>query len=259
MITVIIPIYNAEKFLYKSVNSVLFFTIVSEVILIDDGSSDESYSLISSLKKQDDRIKVFSHDDKANHGPSATRNFGILKTSNSWISFLDADDYFLPNRFENFQQLITNEILFDGVYEPIQYFNGSERVYGINYEIPSNKLFHYLIRGTYGHIHTNGLIVKKDLLIKAGLFNETLELHQDSELWLKLAHYGKLISGSLADPVAMVRVHEGNRIWKGTSNTSRLKQWRITWSWAWSRPVGFINKLLILRKLVIYKIGSLKE
>jgi hypothetical protein len=103
------------------------------------------------------------------------------------------------------------------------------------------------------------LIVKKDLLIQAGLFNETLELHQDSELWLKLAHYGKLISGSLADPVAMVRVHEGNRIWKGTSNTSRLKQWRITWCWAWDKPVGFINKLLILRKLVMYKISSLKE
>jgi len=55
----------------------------------------------------------------------------------------------------------------------------------------------------------------------------------------------------------MVRVHAGNRIWKGTSNSLRLKQWLVTWEWVKNEPVGLYNKLLVMRKLLKYKIGSI--
>ncbi|WP_075352583.1 glycosyltransferase family 2 protein [Algoriphagus marinus] len=259
MISVIIPFYKASNFILESVNSVIKQELVSEIIVVYDGCPDIPFSDLNNLFKAQNKVILVHHQEFKNFGPAASRNLGIQKASNNWISFLDADDYFLVNRFESFKFLLNSATDFEGVYQPIQYFNGSNKIYGIKKEIPSHKLFHYLIRGTYGHFHTNGLIIKKDLLFKAGLFNKSLTLHQDSELWLKLAFYGRLVSGDLSAPVSMVRIHGGNRIWKGTSNSSRLKQWKVTWQWAWNKPVGIINKLLILRKLLKYKIGSLRE
>jgi len=258
LISVIIPVYQAEKFIEEAVKSCAFFDEVGEVLLIEDGSTDGSLNECQRIVQYIEKVKLFCHKDNENRGPSASRNLGIEKAEFPFIAFLDADDYFLPNRFESFK-LFLDSVDFDGIYQPVQYFNGSSKIYGIRKEIPPRKLFYYLIRGTYGHFHTNGLIVKRDLLVKAGLFNETLKLHQDSELWLKLAFYGRLVSGNISLPVSMVRVHEGNRIWKGTSNSSRLNQWKVTWRWAWNKPVGFVNKLLILRKLFKYKKSSLKE
>lgn len=259
MISVIIPFFNAKKFIIIAIHSVIRQELVSEVIVIYDGCPNISFSDVNNLLKGQNKVILIHHKEFTNQGPSASRNLGIQKASNNWITFLDADDYFLPNRFNEFNILVNSSKDFDGLYEPVQYFNGSDKIYGVRNEIPSDKLFHFLIRGTYGHFHTNGLIVKKDLLLKAGLFNETLKLHQDSELWLKLGFYGSLVSGNINVPVSMVRVHGGNRIWKGTTNSSRFKQWKVTWKWAWNKPVGFINKLLILRKLFKYKIGSLNE
>lgn len=259
MVSVIIPVYQAKKFIEEAVKSCLFFDEVGEVLLIDDGSTDGSLIECQRIAQNTQKVKIFYHEDNQNMGPSATRNLGIKKAKFPFIAFLDADDYFLPNRFESFKLLLNKTSDFDGIYQPVQYFNGSNKIYGIRNEITSSKLFHYLIRGTYGHFHTNGLIVKKDLLLKAGLFNESLMLHQDSELWLRLAFYGDLIGGNLSSPVSLVRRHDGNRVWKGTSNATRLKQWKVTWSWAWNKPVGLINKVLILRKLLKYKMGSLRE
>lgn len=259
MVSVIIPFFNAEKFIVHTINSCVSFPIVSEIIVIYDGDPNISFSDFCKLIGKSDKLIILHHSNNENSGPSVSRNLGIISASNSWITFLDADDYFLPNRFVSFEKFLSQGLEFDGIYEPIQYFNGSDKIYGIASNIPSNFLFHYLIRGTYGHFHTNGLIVKKDLLLKAGLFNESLELHQDSELWLKLAFYGKLINGGSSIPVSMVRLHQGNRIWKGTSDKSRFRQWKVTWMWAWNKPIGLTNKILIFRKLLLYKIGSFRS
>lgn len=255
-VSVIIPVFQAENFIEEAVKSAINFVEVGEVILIDDGSKDGSFYKCQKLESSFNLVKLISHPQRANLGVSASRNLGIKNAKYPFIVFLDADDYFLPNRFNSFQTFMNKSIDFDGIYESVQYFNWSDKIYGISKNISPDKLLHYLIRGTYGHFHTNGLIVKRDLLIKSGLFNESLRLHQDSELWLKLAFYGRLIAGNSFSPVSMVRIHEGNRIWKGTSNASRLKQWKVTWKWAWNKPIGLGNKVLILRKILKYKLNS---
>lgn len=258
MISVIIPVYNTNSFLRECVSSAICHDVVGEVLLIEDGSIDGSFELCIELQVKYEKVFVLNHLNNVNKGASASRNLGIISAKFQYIAFLDADDFFLSNRFDYFHSILKVNEDFDGLYEQVQYFNGSNKIYGVKKKILPEKLFHYLIRGTYGHFHTNGLIVKKDLLLSVGLFNEKLRLHQDSELWLKLAFYGRLVSGDLSSPVSMVRVHKDNRIWAGTSNSSRLKQWKVTWSWAWNKPVGFINKLLILRKIFKYSVGCLK-
>lgn len=258
LVSVIIPVFQAVKFVEFAVLSAIQFPVVGEIILVEDGGEDGSYELCGELEKKFEKIILITHQSRENLGAAASRNIGILKAKFPYIAFLDADDYFLPNRFLEFLNFIKDGIDFDGVYEPIQYFNGSDKIYGISKPIPPNRLFHFLIRGTYGHFHTNGIIVKKPLLIRSGLFVESLDLHEDSDLWMKLAFYGKLISGENFHPVSMVRRHEGNRIWKGTSYKSRYKQLKVTLNWAKTENMSLINKLFLFKKYMKFKLLSLK-
>lgn len=107
-ISVIIPVYNASRFLRKSVESALRFEEVKEIILAEDCSTDNSLEICKELASENSKIKLFQHPDKGNHGAGATRNLGIEKASQNFIAFLDADDYYLPNRFDAEKELFKN-------------------------------------------------------------------------------------------------------------------------------------------------------
>ena len=95
LVTIIVPVYNVEKFLTRCVDSITHQTYQNlEILLINDGSTDSSLQVCEELKKSDDRIVVF---DKKNEGLSSTRNFGIKRATGKWLSFIDSDDYIEPN------------------------------------------------------------------------------------------------------------------------------------------------------------------
>lgn len=95
-VSVIVPIYNSEKYLKRCIDSLVSQTLIDiEFILINDGSADSSDSIISSYN--DSRIKYFK---RSNHGIGATRNFGIEHSSGEFIGFLDSDDYVEPDMYE---------------------------------------------------------------------------------------------------------------------------------------------------------------
>ncbi|MCD7884747.1 MAG: glycosyltransferase [Lachnospiraceae bacterium] len=97
-ISVIIPIYNAEKFLSRCLNSIIGQTWSNlEIILINDGSTDLSLSICREFEMMDDRIIVVS---KENGGVSSSRNVGIERATGEYISFVDSDDYLDPNTYE---------------------------------------------------------------------------------------------------------------------------------------------------------------
>ena len=90
LISVIVPVFNTEKYLSECINSILAQTYQNfELILLDDGSSDHSYHICLSMQKTDERIKVFHHK---NCGVSKTRNKGIALAQGKYIAFVDADD-----------------------------------------------------------------------------------------------------------------------------------------------------------------------
>lgn len=90
-ISVIMPVYNTEKYLKKSISNILKQTYSDfELLLIDDGSTDSSYNICEEFAKQDNRIKVIH---KANEGQGVARNLGLSIAQGSFISFVDSDDY----------------------------------------------------------------------------------------------------------------------------------------------------------------------
>ena len=91
-VSVIIPVYNAEKYLSQCVESVVNQTFKDiEIILVNDGSKDTSGTLCDKWSAKDNRIKVIH---KQNSGPAATRNMGTKAATGSWILYLDSDDWY---------------------------------------------------------------------------------------------------------------------------------------------------------------------
>ena len=91
LVTIIIPIYNADSYLKKCISSVCYQTYTNlEIILVDDGSTDNSAIICNKFSKQDKRIRIFNRE---NQGVSAARNFGISKSNGVYIVFLDSDDW----------------------------------------------------------------------------------------------------------------------------------------------------------------------
>lgn len=103
-ISIIVPVYNVEKYIYKCVNSILEQTYSNlEIILVDDGSLDNCPKICDDFAQKDSRITVIH---KQNGGLSSARNAGLDEASGDYIAFVDSDDYILPHMYESLYNLI---------------------------------------------------------------------------------------------------------------------------------------------------------
>ncbi|AZB01069.1 glycosyltransferase family 2 protein [Chryseobacterium joostei] len=228
-ISVVIPVYNAEKYVSQAVDSALQLEDVYEIILIEDNSPDNALAVCRQLAEKHEKVKLYQHPDKKNHGASPSRNLGIEKSTGDFIAFLDADDYFLPNRFEAEKKLFKNPDV-EGVYGAlgVQYY--SEKAKQQYYQLFGDRLttvykkydpkdvfpgqLHML--GSFGLFSIDTLTVRRESLIKKmkPLFKPHLRLHEDTEFLFRLSYYLDLYPGILDEAIAIRGVHENNRITK---------------------------------------------
>ncbi|MEZ4779880.1 MAG: glycosyltransferase family A protein [Flavobacteriaceae bacterium] len=194
MISVVIPLYNKEEFIEKTLRSVLEQTMDAfEVIIVNDGSTDNSVKRIEAL--QDSRIRLLQIQHS---GVSIARNRGIKVAKYSWIAFLDADDWWAPDFLKEvslaMEQFPNQKIFATGrttVYEnkEVRYENTflpNEGVLGlVNYY---EFMGHYLLPP----INSSCAVISKTLLEEIGMFHEKQELHEDHDLWLRICN-NKLI------------------------------------------------------------------
>ncbi len=124
-ISVIIPVYNAEKYLRRCVDSILaqIFTDF-ELLLIDDGSKDKSGEICDEYAKKDNRVKVFH---KENGGVSSARNLGLDNARGEWIGFIDSDDMVKPEYLDGLIRCQSRSSLVVGGYECFE--NSSKKFY----------------------------------------------------------------------------------------------------------------------------------
>lgn len=99
LISIIVPVYNSEKYIGRCINSIMSQSYVDwECILVDDGSTDNSLSILQLFANKDKRFKVFHQD---NAGAGVARNFGIDRASGTYVVFVDSDDMIKPDYLEN--------------------------------------------------------------------------------------------------------------------------------------------------------------
>lgn len=247
-ISVIIPVYNAAPYIREAVESAVSQPEVVEVILAEDGSPDNSLEVCRQLAEEHACVSVYTHEHNANKGPAATRNLAIEHSTSDYIAFLDADDYFMPDRFAETVRIFDTDATVDGVYEGMGQFyveneqNIIEQTHTPT-NIPSEQLFEAIARRTTD-ISTISLCIKRDLLDRTGPFDETLNKPGNAEdfvMKLKLVYFGRLVPGSTA-PVSVARIHRNNRFTgKTTGNNLFFRQSRrlIGWKtiWKWGRPL----------------------
>lgn len=251
-ISVIVPVYNAEKYVTQAVESALQFEEVSEVVLVEDKSPDNALQVCHQLTQKYDKVKLYQHPDKGNHGAGPTRNLGIEKSTGDFIAFLDADDYYLPNRFDAEKELFKNPEV-EGVYGALGVHYYSEKAKEQYYPLFQDRLttvykkhqpkdvfpgqIHML--GAFGLFSIDTLTIRRESLMQKmnPFFKTTLRLHQDTEFLFRISYYLDLYPGILDKAIAVRGVHENNRITKVDSgkvkpSTTRVLLWREVNSWA---------------------------
>lgn len=120
-ISVIVPVFNVEKYLCRCIESILAQTLTDfEIILINDGSSDKSGDLCNEYAKKDSRIKVIHQE---NGGVSAARNAGLDIANGNYISFVDSDDYIYPQHLEYLYSAICDSDADISVCKMIEFFD----------------------------------------------------------------------------------------------------------------------------------------
>lgn len=264
-VSVIMPVYNAEKFVARSIQSALDQPEVKEVIVIDDGYPDNSFNICSEISKNDFRVRLMSHPERENKGAGASRNLGIINARYPFLAFLDADDYYLPNRFSLTKQLFASNQGISVAYEPVgTVFASNEarlrfaKMMKIdegdvdqfttfpNEFLEGRAMFESLLLLTNGlPPHTDGITIKKSLIPIVGLFNPRLKLHQDSEYWIRLAYDGYFATPLSRIPVSMREMHDENRVYK-KNNLSKLIYYRSLLAWATQveLPVNLYQRIL---------------
>jgi glycosyltransferase involved in cell wall biosynthesis len=251
-VTVIIPVFNAREFILDSVNSALLNKEVKEVILVFDGSQDGSYERCIEIAETFEMVRLYTHKDLANKGAAASRNLGVLNAKCEYVSFLDADDVFIESRFTTSSSIFKNCPDADGVYEAIGVFyenelseiefkkSGLSELTTVSDGIKPNELFECFMKGgTKGHFSIVGLVIRRDVLLKNYMFNTNLELYEDTLFIFQISTVCNLYPGDLERPVALRRVHSGNRITKAFNDKIRKYRttkdfWRECLYWAYN-------------------------
>ncbi len=211
-ISVIVPIYNGERYLRRAVRSLLDTGYPAlEIVLVDDGSRDQSWPLAQQLAAGEPRIAALRHPGGRNLGVSATRNRGIEHSTGELVSFLDVDDYVLPHRYESAVAILLAQPDVDGVHQlaAVEFEDDEARrgwepmstTFGFSRDIEPEDLIWQLLRGYSWH--TSAIVIRKALLDQTGTFPLGVKVAEDCDLWFRLAHAGRLVSGDLKRPVSI--------------------------------------------------------
>lgn len=268
-ISVIIPVWNAEKYIKEAVESVLIQEEVEEIILIEDNSPDNALEICQLLEEKFKKIKLLRHPKGENRGASASRNLGVSHAKCDYIAFLDADDWYLPNRFVRDKEVFLKNPKADVIYSYTVLSNEQETTYEkenvvrdiraiLGYDVSPKTFYHYILDHKYPPFHMNSITIKKSFIIKDKLFDERLELHEDSELYKRWFRRGYFYCGEKNRPVAIVRRHEENRI--STRNVeSRLFMFAIFIDNVGVKNMFSFEKNDLLKKILRTKSRGIKS
>src|SRR5919202_4312270 len=183
LISVIIPAYNAEKTIKQTIESVLNQTFSDfEIIVINDGSQDSTLEIVSSIP--DPRIKVFSYP---NAGPQKSRNRGWGNASGEYVSFLDADDLWTPDKLEAQLKALQENPQAAVAYSWSDWIDESGQFLRAGGHITVNgNAYEKLLLRDFVESGSNPLI-RRQALDKVGDFDQSVTPAEDWDMWLRLA------------------------------------------------------------------------
>jgi len=203
-VTVVIPAYNAERYIEATLDSLVAQTLRDfEVMLVDDGSTD---STLERARRYAERFPLTILQQRQ-RGPSAARNAGIRQARGLYCAFLDADDLLLPSALAAQAARLDADPQVSIVATEVSTFNEQGTLRERRWDIAGTRdVFARLLVENY--ITTSAVMARVDRLLEAGLFPEDRRVAEDYELWLNLAVRGKL--ALLDEPLVRYRYTSGS-------------------------------------------------
>lgn len=217
LVSIIVPAYNAERYLADAVQSALAQTNANvEVLVVNDGSTDGTGTLADALAAKDARVRVIH---QSNGGLPAARNAGLRVARGEYISFLDADDVFLPEKSHAQAQFLDTHPECDLVYSDICYADEALRATRMHVRgvppVPFGAL--YVYRNWFA---TTAVLLRASLVRAVGEFDESLVGSEDWDYWIRCARHGTF--GYLPGAVALYRFH-GDQMHRATEKMRRAE------------------------------------
>jgi glycosyltransferase involved in cell wall biosynthesis len=183
-VSVVVPAYNAAAFVRRAVDSVLAQTWADrELLVVDDGSRDGTRDVLAGYG---DRVRVLA---QTNAGPAAARNHGLREARGRYVAFLDADDWWLPSKLERQVALLDTrpDMGFCSTATRVMTDNGAPAGDWPCAAIDGSLLETLFVRSAAVSGSTSGVLARRELVLEAGGFDESLRGFEDPDLWIRLA------------------------------------------------------------------------
>jgi glycosyltransferase involved in cell wall biosynthesis len=210
-VSVVIPLFNGERYIHETIESVLAQTFQDfEIVVVDDGSTDRGKNIVLSIKGP---IKYLYQQ---NGGVCAARNQGVIHSQGRYLAFLDQDDLWYPQYLEIQVKLLEGNSNRGMVYADMDLIDDGGRVTTRNYlrvaTDPSNRLARFLKRFPEFPDPVpfpSASVIRRDVFLQAGMFDESFKrnCHEDTELWFRIGK--KKLGGFFFHPesLAQRRIH----------------------------------------------------
>ena len=215
LITVVIPLYNHEKFIYEAIDSVLKQTYENlELIVIDDGSQDNSAAIAATIS--DSRLKLFTQE---NRGAHATINRGIATAKGDYIAVLNSDDLYYPTRLQTFVNVMEEDKTIDALFSKVEAIHEDNKPYftfsntprhniPLERDHPDQRVAADLL-GINIVTTTSNLFCRKEVFNDIGQFKNYRYSH-DLDFFLRLFHRKHV--RFIDKPLLSYRVHATNTL-----------------------------------------------
>lgn len=199
LVSIIMPAFNAKRTIEESIISVINQTYTKwELVIVDDGSQDETISLIENLQKKDKRIFLYKNGE--NSGVSETRNKGIAQAKGNLIAFLDSDDMWDMSKLE-FQINKMKELNSDFSFTGATFINEENKLLVGDFKVP--EIVDYNKLKKHNVISCSSVIINKKFF--DNLKMERDDIHEDFTLWLKILKQGNIAHG-INNPLLIYRI-----------------------------------------------------
>lgn len=195
-VSVVIPSYNSGRTIRQAVESALEQSVQVEVIIVDDGSQDDTESVLDAYR-DDSRVRIIRNE--CNMGVAASRNRGVKEAASPYVAFLDSDDVWLPGKLEKQLELMnrTQSVLCSTARELIS--ETGERT-GRVIQVPESVTYRQLLRGNV--INCSSVLVDRQAILKYPMGNDNI--HEDYICWLQmLREYGTAVA--VNEPLILYR------------------------------------------------------
>jgi len=251
-VSVIMSVYNGEKYLEEAIKSILDQTFQDfEFLIVDDGSSDRTPLILDEYKRKDQRIRIIKNPE--NIGLTKSLNKAIKEAKGEYIARQDVDDISLPQRLEKQVYFMENNRKIALLGSAVGIIGEENDILRKKVQCPKNQLTKRLKKRNF-FVH-GSLMIRKNILERVGFYDEEMKMAQDYELSLRISKVAPI--ACINEICYLLRRHEKmlshKKFFEQVYYTALAKK-------KYNRAKGIFGKVILLREFlysffIIYKIG----